>query len=49
MCMKQTGMIRSENPVTLLLCSPQIQRILTWKALGAMTMYNVTRGAGGSQ
>jgi len=47
--MKQTGMIRSENPVTLLLCSPQIQRILTWKALGAMTKYNVTCGTGGSQ
>jgi len=41
-------MSRSENPVTLLLCSLQIQHVPDLEALGAMTKNNVTRGTGGS-
>jgi hypothetical protein len=46
MCMKQTGMIRSENPVTLLICSLQIPYVLVWEALDAMKLNNVTCGTG---
>ena len=49
MCMKRTGMCRSENPVTLLLCSLQIPHVLAWGALGAMTKNNMKCGTGGSQ
>jgi len=42
-------MSRSENPVTLLLCSLQIPHVLAWKALGAMMKNNVTCGTGDSQ
>jgi len=42
-------MSRSENPVTLLLCSLLIPHILAWEAFGAMTKNNVTCGTVGSQ
>jgi len=48
MCIKHTRMIRSEKPVTLLLCSQQIPHVLDWEALEATTKNNVTCGTGGS-
>jgi len=49
MCVKQIRMSRSENHVTLLLCSLQILHVLAWEALGAMTENNMTCGTVGSQ
>jgi len=46
--MKHTQMIRSENSVTLLLCSLQIPYVLDWEALDVTTKNNVTCGTGGS-
>jgi len=46
--MKQTRMSRSENPVTLLLCSLQILHVPAWEALDDMTKNKVTCVTGGS-
>jgi hypothetical protein len=47
--MHHTRMSRSEEPVTLLHCSPQIPHVLAWEFLEAMTKSNVTCGTGISQ